>query len=90
MPAALDAGEQLVAEHEPLRALGRRAEVALVHLAVGAADADAQRAQQHLAGVRARVGDLLERGRARLAGADGERDHGRSTAPSEAEPTCAR
>ena len=87
---ALHAGEQLVAEHELLLALRRGPEQALVDLAVGAADADAQRPQQHLAAAGRDVGDLLDRRRVRRAGRGEQGDHGRSTAPSEAEPTCAR
>ena len=91
----LDAAEQLVAEDEPLLAGGRDAEPALGDLAIGPADADLERAHQHLAARGPRLGHLRHGGRAGHSRAGDERLHhpsggARRTAPSAAEPTQAR
>jgi hypothetical protein len=91
---ALDGGEQLVTEHEPLLAVRRDSEQSLGDLAIGAADADLERPQQHLVRLRPRVRHLFDARRVRDARNRDERVHqpGRvpRTAPSEAEPTSAR
>ena len=68
---ALDPAEQLVAEHEPVLAVGRDAEQALGDLAVGAADADLERAHEHRS---RRVGGLRHVGHLRRVLASGDRD----------------
>ena len=65
VPVALDDAEELVAEDEPLAPARRHAEQPLGDLAVGAADADLERAQEHLAGPGRGVGDLRDLGRLR-------------------------
>jgi hypothetical protein len=84
-----DDRQHLVPEHE--RPVVRRdAEEAVRDLAVGAADADLERPQDDRPR-RPVVGHLADARRARAAGLRHERErHARSTAPSDADVTCAR
>ena len=68
MPVALDPAEQLVPEHQRVAAGRRDAEVAVDDLAVGAAHADLDDAEQHGAGRSGRLGDLRDVRRAGGAG----------------------
>ena len=70
-----DLREQLMAQHQLLLALGRVAEPARGDLAVGAADADLERAQQQLARLRGGSGHLADAGRSRPARRGDERHH---------------
>ena len=90
MAVPLDDAEELVAEHE-LTASGRDPEETLGDLAVGAADADLEWAQRHLAWVNVVGADLGDSRRPGLTGPREERQrHARRTAPSEADATSTR
>ena len=75
MTVALDHAEQLVAEHEPVAVVRRDPEGALGDLAIGAADADLQRPQEHLARAGPRVRHLGDGGAVRPAGSGDEGLH---------------
>src|SRR3954451_16100332 len=75
VPVPLDDGERLVPEHEQPLVLGCDPEQALGDLPVGAADADLERADEHLALTRVHAGDVLDARRVRLPGLRDEREH---------------
>ena len=93
MPVALDPAEQLVPEHQRVAARRSNAEVAVDDLAIRAADADLDDAEQHGVVRSGGLGDVGDVRRAGRAGLRDERLHQppgvRRTAPSEADPTSA-
>ena len=70
-----------MAEHEQLVTLGRDAEEPLGDLPVGAADADLERPDRHLALPYHRLRDVHDACGVRLAGTDDERLHQAAVSP---------